>query len=149
MYLLGYDVGSSSIKASLLEIETGKTVASATCPSQEMEIVAIEPEWAEQDPHVWWKNLVEATRKIAGAAGSQLKDVQAVGIAYQMHGLVAVDSERKVLRPAIIWCDSRAVEIGESAFSEIGSIKCLGRLLNSPGNFTASKLKWVMLKLAH
>ena len=60
-----------------------------------------------------------------------------------MHGLVLIDKEQKVLRDSIIWCDSRAVTIGNKAFHAIGEEKCLSHLLNSPGNFTASKLAWV------
>ncbi len=142
MYLLGYDVGSSSVKASLVEIDTGKTAGSATAPEEEMEIIAKNPGWAEQHPDTWWKNLKEATATIGRSV--DLKKVQAVGISYQMHGLVVVDKGRQVLRPSIIWCDSRAVELGDRAFREIGEKQCLEQLLNSPGNFTASKLKWVM-----
>ncbi len=142
-YLLGFDIGSSSIKASLVEIDSGKTVASAVSPSEEMEIQAPKPGWAEQDPEEWWKHIKLATAKIRNENGIDLQEVKAIGIAYQMHGLVLVDQNRKVLRPSIIWCDSRAVKIGEDAFVSIGKDQCLQTLLNSPGNFTASKLKWV------
>ena len=143
MYLLGYDIGSSSIKASLLEAASGRLVAAATSPKTELPIRAERPGWAEQDPRVWWEHVVAATAEIGAQAGGRLDDVRAVGISYQMHGLVLVDRNLDVLRPAIIWCDSRAVEIGERAFAALGPDRCLGRLLNSPGNFTASKLRWV------
>ena len=144
MYLLGFDVGSSSVKASLIETESGKLAASGSAPKREMEIIALQPGWAEQHPQVWWDNLKEAVCELSAASGADLRQVQAVGISYQMHGLVAVDRNREVVRPSIIWCDSRAVEIGNRAFSELGKERCLQHLLNSPGNFTASKLKWVM-----
>jgi len=144
MYLLGYDVGSSSIKATLLDGQSGKVIASATSPGTELEIIAAQPGWAEQHPDIWWDNIKAATAEIEAAAGVNLQEVEAIGISYQMHGLVLVDKNHKVLRPAIIWCDSRAVEIGEKANEAIGPETCLKRLLNSPGNFTASKLKWVM-----
>jgi len=140
--LLGYDVGSSSIKAAALQAESGACLASASSPERELAIQSPRPGWAEQDPEVWWRHLVEATRALA-AAGVDLSQVEAVGISYQMHGLVCLDRALKVLRPAIIWCDSRAVAIGEAAFAELGPERCLRSLLNSPGNFTASKLKWV------
>ncbi len=143
MYLIGYDVGSSSIKASLLEIDTGKLIYSAASPQRELEITAVKPGWAEQDPEVWWRHLKSATAEIRERSGVDLRDVEALGISYQMHGLVCIDEAHRVLRPAIIWCDSRAVDIGEKAFSDLGKDLCLKRLLNSPGNFTASKLKWV------
>jgi len=142
--LLGYDVGSSSIKAKLMEAETGKVVASATCPDKELEIIAQNPGWAEQHPQIWWDNVKSATKRIKAKAKFEASDVGGIGISYQMHGLVVVDKSHQVLRPAIIWCDSRAVEIGKKAAQDIGEEKCLERLLNSPGNFTASKLKWVM-----
>ncbi len=144
MYLLGYDIGSSSVKASLIDIRTGSCVASAFYPKQEMPIHAVNPGWAEQEPKLWWDNLKLATQDVIAASGITGEAVKAIGISYQMHGLVCVDKNHKVLRPAIIWCDSRAVEIGSKAFRENGEKLCLGHLLNSPGNFTASKLKWVM-----
>ena len=142
--LLGYDVGSSSIKATLMEAETGKVLAAATSPEKELEIIAEQFGWAEQHPHIWWEHVIKATQKIKSLTDFDASDVKAIGISYQMHGLVAVDKNKEVLRPSIIWCDSRAVQIGEKAASEIGEEKCLKNLLNLPGNFTASKLKWVM-----
>lgn len=143
MYLLGYDIGSSSVKASLVEISTGNAVAGAFFPKQEMAITAVRAGWAEQDPEMWWTNLKLATREVMSASGAKASDIKAIGISYQMHGLVCVDKDQNVLRPSIIWCDSRAVEAGSKAFLELGEEKCLNHLLNSPGNFTASKLKWV------
>ena len=142
--LLGYDVGSSSIKATLMEAETGKVLAAATSPEKELEIIAKKLGWAEQEPAVWWDNVKSATQKVKAQAEFEAADVEAIGISYQMHGLVVVDENKEVLRPSIIWCDSRAVQIGEQAAVDIGKEKCLERLLNLPGNFTASKLKWVM-----
>jgi len=142
--LLGYDVGSSSIKATLLEAETGKVWASASSPEKELEIIAKQVGWAEQEPQTWWEHLKRATAEIASQRPFEPGDVEAIGISYQMHGLVVVDRQGEVLRPAIIWCDSRAVQIGAKAAEQIGPEKCLSRLFNLPGNFTASKLKWVM-----
>jgi xylulokinase len=141
--LLGYDVGSSSIKATLMEAETGRVLATVSVPDRELEIIAKKPGWAEQHPQTWWENVVAATQKIKHQTNFDAGDVRAIGISYQMHGLVIIDKKNEVLRPAIIWCDSRAVEIGRKALKSIGERKCLTRLLNSPGNFTASKLKWV------
>ncbi len=144
-YLIGYDIGSSSVKASLIDAANGKLLAAATSPDSELPISSPKPGWAEQDPEIWWEHLKNATAKLKAGSGVALHQVQAIGISYQMHGLVLVDQNQKVLRPAIIWCDSRAVEIGEQAFTTIGSEICLKHLLNSPGNFTASKLRWVQL----
>ena len=143
MYLIGYDIGSSSVKASIISVETGLCLASSFHPKQEMPIRAVKPGWAEQDPSAWWDNLKLATADCLAASGAKPGDVKAIGISYQMHGLVCVGRDLKPLRPAIIWCDSRAVEAGRKAFEEIGPAQCLDHLLNSPGNFTASKLKWV------
>ena len=143
MYLLGYDIGSSSVKASLVNAETGKCVASAFYPKTEAPIIAVRQGWAEQDPQMWWDNLKLATQAVLVESGADAKDIKAIGISYQMHGLVCVDKEQRVLRPAIIWCDSRAVSYGQRAFETLGKDVCLGHLLNSPGNFTASKLAWV------
>jgi len=142
-YLLGYDVGSSSVKASLIDAATGQTVASAQSPSEEMPMLAVKPGWAEQDPAMWWDNAVKALQACMKKSGATGADIAAIGISYQMHGLVCVDKNQQVLRPSIIWCDSRAVEIGKQAFSALGADYSLEHLLNSPGNFTASKLKWV------
>jgi len=142
-YLLGYDVGSSSVKATILHIETGIPEASATSPKVEMKIMSPLPGYAEQRPELWWEHIVNATKDLKAISRFSESDIAAIGISYQMHGLVLVDKNHKVLRPSIIWCDSRAVGLGEKAFNEIGRKKCLSHMLNSPGNFTASKLKWV------
>jgi len=143
MYLLGYDIGSSSVKASLVDAQSGKCVASAFYPKSEAAIIAVKPGWAEQEPSSWWENLKLATADIMAASAADPKDIKAIGISYQMHGLVCVDKDQNVLRPSIIWCDSRAVSYGQKAFDQIGHENCLSHLLNSPGNFTASKLAWV------
>lgn len=143
MYLLGYDIGSSSVKASLVNAESGKCVASAFYPKTEAAIVAVRPGWAEQDPANWWANLKQATQAVLAESGVHAADIKAIGISYQMHGLVCVDRNQQVLRPSIIWCDSRAVPYGQRAFEELGADVCLSHLLNSPGNFTAAKLAWV------
>lgn len=143
MYTLGVDVGSSSVKASLVNVETGKCVATTFFPKTEAKIIAVNPGWAEQDPESWWENLKLSVNSIMQESGANPAEVKAIGISYQMHGLVCVDKDKQVLRPSIIWCDSRAVPYGEKAFNALGEEKCLGHLLNSPGNFTASKLAWV------
>jgi xylulokinase len=143
MYLLGYDIGSSSVKASLVDAQSGRCVASAFYPKSEAAIIAKKPGWAEQEPSSWWENLKLATADVLAASAADPKDIKAIGISYQMHGLVCVDKDLNVLRPSIIWCDSRAVPYGQKAFDEIGHEACLSHLLNSPGNFTASKLAWV------
>ena len=143
MYLLGYDIGSSSVKASLVNALTGKCVASAFYPKTEAAIIAVKQGWAEQEPANWWENLKLSTKAIMAESGVKAEDIKAIGISYQMHGLVCVDKNQNVLRPAIIWCDSRAVPYGQKAFQTIGEEKCLSHLLNSPGNFTASKLAWI------
>ncbi|MCR5826903.1 MAG: carbohydrate kinase [Bacteroidales bacterium] len=143
MYLLGYDVGSSSVKAALVNAENGQIVASDFFPKNEMKITAAKAGWAEQSPDMWWENLKLATQSVLSAAGVAGTDIKAIGISYQMHGLVLVDKNKQVLRPSIIWCDSRAVPYGEKAFAAIGQEKALSHLLNSPGNFTAAKLAWV------
>ena len=143
MYLLGYDIGSSSVKACLVEANSGKIIASDFYPKQEMKIIANKTGWAEQNPEEWWKNLKLAHESVMTQSGAKADDIKAIGITWQMHGLVLVDKNQKVLRPSIIWCDSRAVIYGQEAFKSIGEERCLSHLLNSPGNFTASKLAWV------
>jgi len=141
MYLLGYDIGTSSVKAAIVDSETGECVVSAQYPDAEAPISAPQPGWAEQEPEMWWDELVNATKRVGAKA--DLKKVSAIGISYQMHGLVCVDKDGKAIRPSIIWCDGRAVPYGNKAFEAIGGDKCLSHLLNSPGNFTAAKLAWV------
>lgn len=143
MYLLGYDIGSSSIKASLVEVDSGKCIVSASYPKSEAPIIAVKKGWAEQNPSSWWEYLKLATADIMGTAQINPSDIKAIGISYQMHGLVCVNKSYEVLRPSIIWCDSRAVSYGQRAFDDIGHDVCLAHMLNSPGNFTASKLAWV------
>ena len=142
-YLLGFDVGSSSVKASLVDVETGQCAATAFYPEREAPIKAVKAGWAEQDPQMWWDNAKLSLKKIMSEAGAKGEQIKAIGISYQMHGLVCVDKDQQVLRDSIIWCDSRAVPYGEKAFNRLGAEQCLGHLLNSPGNFTAAKLAWV------
>ena len=142
MYLLGYDIGTSSVKASLVDVTTGQSVASAQYPDAEAPITANQPGWAEQEPEMWWEELKQATQRVFAIANVG-SEIGAIGISYQMHGLVCVDKDGKALRPSIIWCDGRAVPYGNAAFEAIGGENCLQHLLNSPGNFTAAKLAWV------
>ena len=140
MALLGFDVGSSSVKASLVDEGTGKCISSSFYPKNEAPIISRKKGWAEQEPSSWWEYLVSATREVLDG---RKVEVTAIGISYQMHGLVCVDRDQRVLRHSIIWCDSRAVPYGEKAFNALGPEFCLEHLLNSPGNFTAAKLAWV------
>lgn len=143
MLLLGIDIGTSSVKVSVVDAASQKAVASAQYPDEESPIIALHPGWAEQSPEMWWDQAQQAIAICHKTASYNPADIAAIGIAYQMHGLVLVDKDQNVLRNSIIWCDSRSVEIGDKAFEAIGPEKCLQRLLNSPGNFTASKLAWV------
>ncbi len=143
MYLLGYDLGSSSVKAALLRASDGSTVGTAQYPDTEMAILAPQPGWAEQDPATWWTAIGQVTRRLLEATGVASDQIAGIGLAYQMHGLVLLDAQGEILRPAIIWCDSRAVSLGDQAFAALGADYCLEHLLQSPGNFTASKLDWV------
>ena len=143
MLLLGIDIGTSFIKVSAVDAETQQSIASAQYPESENPITSLQPGWAEQDPEMWWQHTVHAIKKLTETNKINAKDISAIGISYQMHGLVIVDKNQRVLRDAIIWCDSRAVQIGEKAFNKIGEASCSSCLLNSPGNFTASKLAWV------
>tara|TARA_B100001057_G_scaffold256555_1_gene256790 strand:- start:1257 stop:2741 length:1485 start_codon:yes stop_codon:yes gene_type:complete len=143
MYCLGLDIGSSSVKAALVEVKSGKSILSVHEPKNEMNIISLNNDWAEQDPNMWWKYTCNAIKKVCKESHVDSKKISSIGISYQMHGLVLIDKDGEILRNSIIWCDSRAVSIGMKAFSEIGEEKCMSHLLNSPGNFTASKLKWV------
>ncbi len=143
MYLIGYDIGSSSVKAALVEMATGQCIASAFYPGSEAPIKAQKAGWAEQSPRDWWRYMKQVTRAILKQSGINPGGIKAIGISYQMHGLVVIDRDRNLLRDAIIWCDSRGVPYGEKAFRGIGEQECLSTILNSPGNFTATKLAWV------
>ncbi|MBB5396943.1 xylulokinase [Mucilaginibacter sp. AK015] len=143
MLLLGIDIGTSSVKVCVVDAESQAIVASASYPDQESPITSLQSGWAEQSPEMWWQQTRQALTLCHKKGGYDPKNISAIGIAYQMHGLVLVDKDQKILRDSIIWCDSRAVEIGDKAFADIGTEKCLTHMLNSPGNFTASKLAWV------
>ena len=143
MYLLGYDIGSATIKTALVNAETQEVLGIIQYPNQDMDMMSRQIGWAEQHPEIWWQDLCISTRKLLAQTNINPRDIKGIGIAYQMHGLVLVDQEHQVLRPSIIWCDSRAAPIGRQAFNDLGNTYCLQNYLNSPGNFTASKLKWV------
>lgn len=143
MYYIGYDLGSSSVKVAIVNAQTGEKLVALNEPEKEMEIIAVHSDWAEQDPNAWWDYVCVATKRAIKEANIDASKISGIGISYQMHGLVVVDKQGEPLRNSIIWCDSRAVEIGNEAFDALGHDKCANQLLNSPGNFTASKLKWV------
>ncbi len=143
MKTLGIDIGSSSVKAAVLDTDTGECVGSYTSPATELPIDAPAPGWAEQRPEMWWEHVSVCLRELFGGGSVKPQEIAAIGITYQMHGLVCLDEQGEPLRPSVIWCDSRAVEIGAEAFATLGETECLDRVLNSPGNFTASKLAWV------
>ncbi|MEN8192540.1 MAG: FGGY family carbohydrate kinase [Bacteroidota bacterium] len=142
-YLVGFDIGSSSVKVSIIDSSTGELVSSAFSPETEMKIISQNIGWAEQHPDDWWSHLVSATKQAISKLSTSMYEISGIGISYQMHGLVMVDKNKEVLHPSIIWCDSRAVAVGDKAFDDLGKEYCLRNCLNSPGNFTASKLKWV------
>jgi len=142
-YLLGFDIGSSSVKVSIIDSDSGKLESSAFSPESEMKIDSPQSGWAEQNPEEWWKHLVIANKKALNGLNDNNYEIAGIGISYQMHGLVMVDKNKELLYPSIIWCDSRAVETGNIALKELGEEFCLSNYLNSPGNFTASKLKWI------
>jgi len=143
MLLLGIDLGTSSIKVAVVDADAQRTLVTVQYPDTEATIFTRQPGWAEQSPETWWEYVQQAIRKAHASGAYDPQDIAAIGIAYQMHGLVVVDKDRRVLRDSIIWCDSRAVPYGEKAFEAIGEQKSLSHLLNSPGNFTAAKLAWV------
>ena len=143
MYYIGYDLGSSSIKISVVCSKTGKNIHTLNEPADEMQIISNQNDWAEQDPDIWWSHICSGTKRILKEAKVNTNEIISIGISYQMHGLVIIDKQGNSLRNSIIWCDSRAVNIGNSAFHDLGELKCSENLLNSPGNFTISKLKWV------
>ncbi|MEA1886937.1 MAG: FGGY family carbohydrate kinase [Bacteroidota bacterium] len=143
MNILGLDIGSSFVKASVIDAERGELISSASAPEQEMKMTAERPGWAEQEPEIWWQALVNAVRACLAENKSLKENIKTIGISYQMHGLVCVDSKLDVIRPSIIWCDSRAVTYGNTAYKKLGHKYCMGNLLNHPGNFTAAKLAWL------
>jgi xylulokinase len=144
MIAIGYDIGSSFVKAALVDVETGKPIARVRIPEVEIPIEAQQLGWAEQHPNLWWQYLCEATQKLLAEADIKAEQISSIGISYQMHGLVLVDQDLNPLRKSIIWCDSRATPYGERAFEKLGKDYCKNHLLNSPGNFTASKIAWVI-----
>lgn len=143
MYLLGIDIGTSSVKAAIVSTGTATCVASDFFPKQESPIKSLHPGWAEQNPESWIEYIKQSIASVKNKAGVSASDIKAIGISYQMHGLVAIDKGGKVLRDSIIWCDSRGVPYGERAVEELGKDECLSELLNKPGNFTAPKLAWL------
>lgn len=143
MLFLGIDIGSSSTKVSVIDGHSGARIGAVSYPDTELPILSSQPGFAEQDPETWWDCTKQACARLFAQEAIDPARIEAIGISYQMHGLVLVDAEQKVLRPAIIWCDSRAVPYGDEALEGLGADFCFEHLLNSPGNFTAAKLRWV------
>lgn len=143
MYLLGIDFGSTMVKTSLVKIEDGQEIESSFAPAKGMQIDSPSPGYAEQNPETWWKNITKSVRDVMDFSGVSPTQIKAIGLAYQMHGLIMLDEKNNLIHPSILWCDSRSSDIGKSALTNLGEGYCLNHLLNSPGNFTASKLKWI------
>ena len=143
MLFLGIDLGTSSVKVTILDAENQQPLVTVQYPEVENPIISLQDGWAEQSPDSWWEQVQQAILKAHASAQYNAAEIKAIGISYQMHGLVMLDKNGKSLRNSIIWCDSRAVAIGQRAYEAIGPENCLQKLLNSPGNFTAAKLAWV------
>ena len=118
-------------------------ISTASFPQYELSINSPKLGWAEQDPEEWWTCVIEVTKLLLDKCNIDKSKVVSIGIAYQMHGLVALDKNFKVVRPSIIWCDSRAVQTGEEIAEIVTEQACYEKLLNLPGNFTFSKLCWM------
>ena len=143
MLTLGIDLGTSSVKVSVIDTQAQTKLATAQWPEEEAGLLSLQPGWAEQSPETWWEQVQTAIRKCHESGNYDPRSIAAIGIAYQMHGLVLVNPALNSIRQAIIWCDSRAVETGEAGLKALGEAYCREHLLNAPGNFTASKLAWV------
>lgn len=143
MYLLGFDIGSSSIKGALIDAESKKTIRVVSAPDREMPIDSPDRGFAEQDPEMWWKYVCRCSNMLMEHHPEAKNRIGAIGLTYQMHGLVLTDDEGKVLRSSVIWCDSRAVSTGRELEEKLDANAFLGSHYNVPGNFTFSKLRWV------
>jgi xylulokinase len=139
-YLIGIDISTTGAKALLID-EQGQVAASATTP---LSLSTPYPLWSEQDPYEWWSGAVNSIRQALAQAGASGKQVRAVGLTGQMHGLVLLDAQNRVLRPAILWNDQRTGLECEEITDKLG----FDRLLHITGNkaltgFTAPKILWV------
>jgi xylulokinase len=139
-YLLGIDISTTGAKALLVD-EQGQVRASATTA---LSLSTPRPLWSEQDPAEWWAGAVHSIRKVLGENGVSGEQVRAVGLTGQMHGLVLLDAQDRILRPAILWNDQRTGEECEEITHKVG----FERLLRITGNkaltgFTAPKILWV------
>src|SRR5687767_10725126 len=104
MLLLGIDLGTSSVKVSLVDSVTKHLIAAASYPETEAAIESLQTGWAEQSPSDWWDYVKQAILKLHSKKKYNPADIAAIGITYQMHGLVLVDKDQHVLRNSIIWC---------------------------------------------
>ena len=93
MLLLGIDIGTSSVKVSFVDASTQQPVASAHYPDEESPIIALHTGWAEQSPEMWWEQLQAAIARCYQTGKYRPGDVAAIGISYQMHGLVMVEKD--------------------------------------------------------
>jgi xylulokinase len=137
---LGLDVSTTGAKALLIN-EYGDVVSSATAP---LTLSAPHPLWSEQDPRDWWIGISISIRQALEQAGVLGSTVTAIGLTGQMHGLVLLDEQGEVLRPAILWNDQRTSAQCDEMRSRLGK----QRLIQITGNdaltgFTAPKILWV------
>ncbi len=140
-YWLGVDIGTGGSRALLVDAE-GHVAAGVTAAHEDIQMA--HPLWAEQRPENWWDAAVEAIQGVLAKAGVRGEDVAGVGLSGQMHGLVLLDSENRVIRPALIWCDQRCQEQVDWINATAGAEMVLKQTANPVlTGFTAPKLIWV------
>jgi xylulokinase len=139
--LLGIDIGTGGTRAVLVDTK-GNVVASAT--SDHAPFRAIVDGWAEQDPADWWRAAQQAVHAVLETSGQPGSAVVCVGLTGQMHGAVLLDAAGKVLRPSLIWCDTRSVPQCDWLHRTIGRERLIELTCNPAlPNFTLTKLLWV------
>ena len=141
MHFLGIDVGTGGTRAVLVDA-SGKVVASES--AEHAPFRSTFAGWAEQDPEDWWRAAQQAIRAVLHAANCPAGDVRAIGLTGQMHGAVLLDSQGAVLRPSLIWCDTRSAPQCEWLDATLGRERIIELTCNPAlPNFTLTKILWV------
>ena len=140
-YLIGLDIGTSGAKCIIVD-DAGKVVASST---QEYPLYTPKPGWAEQDPKDWWDACVRGLKVILPKSGVNPADIAGVSYSGQMHGLVALDADNEVIRPAILWCDQRTQAQCDWITEKAGGLKGLLTYTNNQmlTGYTGGKILWL------
>lgn len=140
-YLLGLDIGTSGVKALLISVE-GKIISSKT---ESYPLATPHSGWAEQSPYDWWEATVKVIEEVVSSTPIGSTQIKGISLSGQMHSSVFLDEKMEVIRPAILWSDTRTSEQCKEIYTKVGGLNQLIDYVSNPAleGFTAPKILWL------